>query len=160
MGKVSIMKDDLIKEALVSIAEANNGYLKPEDVVKAAQSPDSPMHDRFQWDDTEAARHYRNIQAGVLIRMIKITVMRNSTKTKQLEVITTRAFGSLPSDRDTKNGDTDSAGSYQPVESIMAEPEKRDELLRTVLKELEAYRKRYAAIAELAEVWAALDRVA
>jgi hypothetical protein len=149
------MQEELVRDALIKIAEDNHGYLKPEKIVAAAEDPNSPLHDQFQWDDTEAARHYRNIQAGVLIRMIKITVVRKSVDAKVIDVSTTRGFQSLPSDRTADS----ELGSYQATETIMAAPEKREEILQTVLRELAAYRKRYAEIAELVEVWAALDVV-
>jgi len=152
------VNSEVIRQTLESIAYANNGYLKPELVVEAASDPMSPIHDRFEWDDTEAARYYRNVQAGVLIRTIKIHIVRKPVEASQPVLIeTTRAFQSLPSDR---SHDPETHGSFQPVEKIMTDPEKRQELLATALKELAAYRKRYSNIAELAGVWKALDKAA
>ena len=152
------MNKELVRSALVAIAERNNGYLDPAKVVESAEDPESPLHDRFEWDDTEAAAHFRNIQAGVLIRMIKITVVQAPKETgAEVTITTTRGFQSLPSDR--KPAPTEEKGSYQPIPEIMSAPAKREELLATVLKELEAYRKRYSNIAELAGVWKALDKV-
>lgn len=47
--------------------------------------------------------------------------------------------------------------SYMSVEEIMANPETRDDMIKTVLRELSAYRKRYADLVALADVWAAID---
>jgi len=47
--------------------------------------------------------------------------------------------------------------SYQPVESVLSDPAKREDMIRTVLKELTAYRRRYAELTALADVWRAID---
>lgn len=147
------LRREQLRAEMARIAEQNGGYLSPESVVDAARNENSPLHDRFEWDDSVAARHHRNLQAGVLIRMIKITVVRQPTSVKELQVTTTREYQSLPSDRKSK----EVSGSFQPVVVIMSDAEKRKEMLATVLKELSAYRKRYADIAELADVWTAID---
>ncbi len=142
---------DEIRESLYTIAEENNGYLTPEKVVEAAQAEDSPLHHRFEWDDSEAARKFRNIQAGVLIRQIKVTVIKRTTTTKEINVIATRALQAPMGDR--------GKGGYSKIEDIMADPARREDMLRTVLTELAAYRKRYANLEELANVWEALDKL-
>lgn len=150
-----------IRSSLIGLALRHDGRLDPELVVQEAANPDSPLHSRFEWDDTEAARKYRNVQAGVLIRHIKITVVRQEPETKEVTLTTTREFQSLPSNR-TKKGDTSDAanGSYERVSEIMSDPDKRGEMLATALRELAAYRKRYADLTELAAVWREFDKVA
>lgn len=144
------LRAEQIRAALSAIAEANNGLLNPSHVVQAAQDPDSVLHAEFEWDDDEAAHAYRIAQAGALIRRVKFTLVRQDPDTKQLRVQTTRAFQSRPSQR------TGEAG-YESVEVIMADPVKRDELITQVVRELAAYRKRYADLLALSSVWAAID---
>lgn len=153
MTKLMARASDSVRAALIDIATANGGYLKPDAVVSAAEDPSSPLHEKFDWDDTEAARKYRNIQAGVLIRMIKITVVKPSPGPSSVSITTTREFQSLPSDRE-KGGQ-----GYSHVADIMQDVGKRSELLDQVLRELGAYRKRYAELTELSKVWAAFDAI-
>lgn len=54
--------------------EKSSGELLPEDVVKSARDPESPLHAYFEWDDTEAAHKYRMSQARGLIRRLKTEV--------------------------------------------------------------------------------------
>lgn len=143
------LRTEQILAALTAIASANSGLLNPAHVVDAARSPDSVLHEEFEWDDDEAADAYRLAQAGALIRRVKFTLIRQDQETKQIEVRTTRAFQSRPSQR----GD----GGYESVEQIMADPAKRDELIDQVLRELTAYRKRYADLLALSSVWMAID---
>lgn len=49
-----------------------NGRLTPEDVVKAAKNPKSPLHPCFEWDDEEAAHQYRLHQARNLVNHVRV----------------------------------------------------------------------------------------
>lgn len=143
------MKNEAIRAALSAIAEANGGYLNPAHVVDAARDASSVLHDEFAWDDEEAAEFYRLAQAGALIRRVKFQIVKQDPKTKAISIMTTRAYQSRPSTRGN--------GGYESIEAIMADDEKREELLQQVLRELSAYRKRYAELSALTSVWNAID---
>jgi len=64
--------DKLIIVKELTRIEDSEGRLTPDAVVKAAQSPKSPLHRFFEWDNTEAARKYRIEQARELIREVRI----------------------------------------------------------------------------------------
>ena len=53
----------------------DDGVIEPSEVVDAARSPRSPIHDDFLWDDTAAANAHRIEQARRLIRLVKIEVV-------------------------------------------------------------------------------------
>lgn len=145
------LRAEAIRAALAAIAEANHGYLNPAHVVDAARDPSSPLHDEFEWSDESAADAYRLAQAGALIRRVKFTVVRTVAETRQVAISTARAYQSRQSAR------RDESGGYESVADIMQDSNKREELLQQVLRELQAYRKRYAEIAALADVWHAID---
>ena len=48
--------------------------LQPQDLIDAAEPPDSELHDLFEWDDTIAARKWRLNQARKLIKSIEVIV--------------------------------------------------------------------------------------
>lgn len=50
---------------------AASGPITASRIVEVAADPDHPLHSRFEWDDTEAARAYRLIQARNLIVRIR-----------------------------------------------------------------------------------------
>lgn len=54
--------------------ERERGHLAPEDVVEEARKRDSPIHDLFEWNNTEAARKYRLVQAAQLIRSVRFNL--------------------------------------------------------------------------------------
>ena len=58
------------KQELEQIRKANDGELRPADVVEFARNPDTALHSRFTWDDDKAAAEYRLWQARELIRVV------------------------------------------------------------------------------------------
>ena len=61
-------------DAVIALADRNNGKLTPELVVRAAQAKSSPLHDYFDWDDKIAGARWRLEQARELIRSVKIDI--------------------------------------------------------------------------------------
>jgi hypothetical protein len=143
-----------IRAELLALAEKHGGYLAPETVVEAAADPNSVLHSRFVWDDTEAARRFRLVQAAVLLRQIRVTVVRPALEEADMvHVVEVRQFQSDPEERGK------ATGSYMRVETLMEDPQKRKALLESVIGELRGIRKRYRELTELADVWAAVDKL-
>lgn len=130
---------------LQRLAADNGGVLQPCAVVDAARPADSVLHERFTWDDTEAAEQYRLWQARQLIRCSVIMEPRTET--------TVRAFVSLTSDRETEGG------GYRETVRVLARADGRAALLADALAELEVFQRKYAALTELAAVFAAARAV-
>lgn len=150
---------ELVKATLYEIAERNDGRLEPDAVVAEARDETSPLHSLFTWDDTVAAERFRLLQAGALIRRIKITVLRSDPETRQVKIERVRAIESPQSERDRK-GEPSKGGSYIRTAKIAKDPEMRASMLATVVAELTAIRKRYARLSELESVWTAIDEAA
>lgn len=146
-----VSQQDITIAAFEALIARHGGRIGPHTLLEEARDPSSPFHDYFTWDDDEAAEQYRLIQAGQLIRRWKGSVIRIDSEQKVVKVESVRRVQSPISQR-TKGGD-----SYETVEQIMADPTKREDMVRTVLKELSAYRKRYAQLLALADIWRAID---
>jgi hypothetical protein len=124
------------------------GSLKAGDVVEEAADPSSPLHALFPWDDSEAARIGRESIAARIIRSIKVTIV-----TTAKEPIVTRAFIS------TRDANAKGSRTYDLTTSALESEEGRAFLIRQAWMQLHAWRKRYSQLAELAEVFDAIDRV-
>lgn len=147
------IKTEGIRSALLALYEARDGMLSARDVIDAARDTGSPLHDEFEWDDDTAAENYRLAQAGMLIRRVKLTIIKTHPKTKKVTAEVTRQFQANPppaSGHERERG-------FDTVESMLADHDKRAALLAMVLKEMQSYRRRYAQLSELADVWAAID---
>lgn len=113
-----------------------HGLLMPDVVVKEAQDPASPLHDRFTWDDSEAAAKWRREEAGLLIRKARIVVTRDPETTTKV-----RAFVSV-----LHGGDR----GYMPTKRALTEH--RDQVIEQALRDLEAMRRRYENLVDFDEV--------
>jgi hypothetical protein len=62
---------DVLIKALHDI-EDGTGRLTPDAVVAAARPEDHPLHEHFEWNDSEAGKRYRIEQARQLIRSVTV----------------------------------------------------------------------------------------
>jgi hypothetical protein len=69
------------------IRRTKDGKLLPEDVLDDARNPNSPLHDFFTWDNTEAATAYRLMQAEAVIR-VSVRFIQTEEKSPQRARIT------------------------------------------------------------------------
>lgn len=123
------------------------GLLVPDEVVAFARNENTALHSLFQWDDTEAARQYRLIQARGIIRV----AVKIHEETKEA----VHVYVSLP--RDRADG-----GGYRALVDVLSDDELRDELLATAKAELASFSKKYETlrkVAEMAPIFDAIDQV-
>lgn len=137
-------------EALKAIAARDGGKLRPQAVVDAAKPIDSPLHGRFCWDDTEAARRYRIIQAQELIREFKVKIVSNDNTSIEVPM-----FVNLSSDRDGPSEEN----PYRLMEDVRKMPNLLKIAVRDALDQLVALRNRYSHLKELSDVWTVIDKV-
>lgn len=122
----------MIGEALTVIAGLGGGEITPKAVVEAARSPDSALHNHFEWEDRVAAESYRLDQARRLIRVVRIE------------------------DQDASSGyvnaflSVNSGGiSYRPVEAVRRSADMQMAVLRQAKRELEGFQSRYRDLQEI-----------
>ena len=126
--------------ALRELAE-RDGLITPQTVLEAASEPSSPLHDHFTWDDTEAARKYRLVEARSLITRYKITVQKSPDETVRV-----RAFAHIPAE--------DGAGFYVPTADALTDPAQRSLVMQQALREVAALRRKYQALVDFDAVLA------
>jgi hypothetical protein len=134
----------VIAQELRRIADDNKGLLLPENVVAAARPVTSPLHPRFEWDNSKAAAAYRIWQARQLIRVVVEVVPGMN--------VATEVFCSLSRDRNDEGG-------YRVVTTVLSSEELREEMLADALAELETFRIKYRRLQELVEVFDAIKRM-
>lgn len=141
-GKPSVVNE------LKRIAAKNGGVLKAECVVAEARDPDSPLHDSFDWNDTEAASKWRLHQARNIIR-----VAVEYINTGKGEPVKVSAFVSLTPDREQEGG------GYRSIVAVLRRKDHREQMLDDAMKELRVFEDKYASLTELASVFAAARKV-
>lgn len=119
----------------------DRGKLDAADVVDESRPVEAVLHPCFEWDDPKAAELYRQQQARNIINCV-VTVK----ETKGGGEVTTRAYEHVQ-------------GAYHPINVIFQCMDKSEELLQTAFRELQAFRKRFQTISELAPVFDAIDKL-
>lgn len=74
----------------------DGGKRKLEDVVEAARPDDAPLHGYFTWDDQVAAERFRQMEAGRMVRAIKVEVRQDGQR-HELPAFTPIAIRVTPS---------------------------------------------------------------
>lgn len=120
MGVVS----EVVASELERIRE-RDGVLRASVVVREAEPDESPIHDKFTWDDEKAANEFRLIEARTLIRSV---IVVNEGRAMPVYAHVGAAAGE---------------GYYQAV-TVLVEVEHRDEFLVA----LNGLRGRLAAAAQ------------
>ena len=143
--------NEILAQELNTLAAANDGQLVAAHVLDAARDPTSPLHSYFDWDDNSAAEKFRLVQAGMLIRRVKLHIVRSQQTGPN--VIEVRAYHSLPTSRTTGDG-------YTPLVSMLGNDEAMQELYAAALADLEALKAKYANLVEFEAVWRAAETAA
>lgn len=140
------MTNQKVIKALTKIADANNGILRPMDVVAAAQKPSSVLHPYFEWDEGKAAHQYRLSQARDLIQ-VTVEYLPQSNKQPY------RVFVSLTPDRKMLGG------GYRHLSAVLEDESMRGTFLLDALNEMELFQKKYHSLEELASVFTEMKKV-
>lgn len=128
--------------------QEKHGVAAPEAIVRAAASPKNVLHPEFEWNDTAAAREHRKQQARELVA--DIVVVKDEASGERAPVfVSVRIMD--------KQGRTQRG--YMESERAVANPVTRAQVIAEALVGLEAWRRRYAHLHELAEVFTAIERV-
>lgn len=132
----------VIKEALEQIYE-DHGELVPEDVVEAARPRNHPLHECFEWNDTEAGKQYRIQQARRLIMRVRIEWVSPEGETKSVRAYASKfQAGKVPP-------------GYHRIDTDFDSEMDRAYLLRSMEREWKSFRARWE---HLAEFWGMINR--
>lgn len=134
----------VVGERLEAIRVAHGGGLAPRNVVVDARDPASPLHRYFEWRDNVAALKYRENQARDLIR--SVVVCYDESPNNPVPAFVCVAKG-------------DEFHPYQATNIALANTESRDYVLEQAMKELQAWKKKYRHLSELAGVLCCMDQL-
>jgi hypothetical protein len=138
-------RNDEIKKELEIIAARKAG-LNPATILAVAKNPNSSLYRYFTWDDTEAARRFREMQAYELIRRVKVTVETNDGKS-----LTVRAFFPVKQIEADGTIDHTKRGNYFPVTTLGQINDAIRQTIEHAKSDLKAFQTKYTALSELLE---------
>ena len=130
-------------EAVTRIIETK-GDCSTADLVAAARSKRSLIHNLFTWDDRHAADLYRRTEARSVLNNLRIFVESSG---EEISIISHVHV--------TING----AGTYVTTARAMSEQELRAQVMSEALQGLQGWQKRFHDLEELQPVFAAIAQV-
>jgi len=139
------MKNKNVIVELKRIAKKHGGLLQPEMVVESARPASSPLHSRFEWNNTVAGHQHRIWQARQLIRVSVEMIPGTEMETD--------VFVSLSPDREKESG------GYRMMADVLSDEQRRAQMFSDALAELESFRERYKQLKELAQVFDAISKL-
>ena len=133
--------------------------ITPQNVVDLARSADSVIHDDFEWDDEIAGEKYRVIQASAMIRSFVLVrdeepIQPEQSNGTEFSIEEPHPVGKLRALHSTSE-----PHEYKPCEYFIENKDEYQILLDKAIAELEAFKRRYAMIAELEDVFNAIDKL-
>ncbi len=135
-----------LREHLQKIYD-KQGKLTPQIVLDEARRKNHPLHDRFPWDDHEAAELHRLSVAHDLI--VSVRVVFRSTKGSPFEK-SLRGFHAI------RQPEGDNGGYvYEPLDKIVADPILSEIVMRDMEREWKTLRRRYE---DFSEFWAMVKK--
>jgi len=153
MANATVVKiKKTVSEELAEIQRQNNGLLDPQMVVDYARNPETALHSRFEWDDTEAAEKYRLWQARQIIRMELVVIEEPVTK----QTIQIRQYVSLPSDRIITGRERK---GYREITSVLKDDEKRQELFKAAKQDMIIFKRKYQMLQQVSKVINTIDEI-
>lgn len=127
--------------------EKRDGNIHPEAVVRAARSRSNPLHPQFNWDNESAAHEHRLTEARALVRNLVF-----------VEIIGEEEKFIEPAFVNVKLQNNGQDRGYMSTVKVLSNAELREQVIADALKGLEAWQKRWAHLAELGDVFRAIDR--
>tara|TARA_Y100000310_G_scaffold25056_1_gene23999 strand:+ start:3192 stop:3659 length:468 start_codon:yes stop_codon:yes gene_type:complete len=122
-----------IGEALESLRRDHGGIVEAEHVVEHGAEPSSPFHEALEWDDDAAAHSWRVVQAGKIIRSVRlVTANPDGSSEAQIAYVHVAPKG------------------YTTTEVAMSDESLRAGVLQDALRALSSWQSRYGHLREIA----------
>lgn len=118
--------------------------LSPRTLLDANREASAPLHDEFEWNDSEAAERFRLNQAATIIRNIVI-------------VRTEQSGTPTPSVRAFVNVRDEAQRSYVGIARAMSDEAMKESLMKSAIRDMDAFKNKYHELQELSSVINAMN---
>lgn len=141
--RVTRERKSVVVDREVDRIYAKYGAVTAETLLSEAENPASPLHEFFEWNDSEAARQYRLAQARAMLMASKmVAVLAKQSREPIAAFPEVRRL--LPSAR--------GEGKFKMRKEVLAAPDSRQEIIEYRLGVLRSWCRETIDIAELREM--------
>ncbi len=127
------------------------GGITPQLLVIEASKSRSPLHDCFEWDDTQAAKEYRDIQARQILRFLIVAEVEDEEENTENFVRAYVAASEITEDEESN--------VYLTIEEIRSDEDLDRQYKEQLLDELREVKQRIKAYKEFSAVVSAINAV-
>lgn len=152
MGKIYNADAEKVAGEISEIGETAT----PEQIVEKAEDENTELHKCFEWDDTEAARKYRIVQARDVVRhlyIVKVPTEEPEEAQEPFEIKIEKA------DSFRYFSHLNSEPGYSQTIHIVKDEDRYKELLDQAKRELKSFRQKYACLKELSAIISMIDEL-
>lgn len=147
-GNYPVSADDAHKE--IDRIGKKCGEITAQSVLDQSRPKTSVLHDCFEWDDGVASEKWRLYQSSALLGNL-VKVAYKHEEGEEPEELTVRAYVNTEPNRFAGKG------TFVSINTALTNTVMYRTVIRNALKELKAFRAKYATIEALGEVFAAID---
>ena len=122
--------------------------LTAESLLDKAKEKESPLHDLFDWNNSEAAEKWRLHQARILINEVKIIVGNKEMY----------AFENVKIAVEDMNKEN-SSRRYKPIVEILSNEDYRKQVIQSALDSLLYWKEKHSDFVELKPIFISIDKV-
>jgi hypothetical protein len=137
-----MLKMEMMAKEVKRLTALYGGIITPQELVEEAADTASPLHSRFTWDDTEAAKKCRIYEARELLRVC-------------VEILPNDKSGGYT--RVTTHLSIDKPGGYRITTDVLSDEELTEIMLKDALQELVTFRKKYGRLKKLVKIMRLID---
>lgn len=149
-GYPAKIKPDVALEELERIRAEHDGKLTAEIVANEAKPKTNPLHDQvYDLSVREAAQEHYLANARKLVRSLVVTYVEGPKEP-------TRVF-TVVEERKAKTAPSGVVCVYGSTEEALQDPEHRNYVLMTAMREAAAWCRKYAALSELAKIFRVIE---
>lgn len=128
-------------EAVYKEITAIGDTFSPEEIVEAAKDEATELHKCFEWNDSVAAEKYRLHQARMIFTQLIVRTETSDNTPVAVRVISSASVANV----------------YTPTKMLIKSDAEYADLLERAKRELQAFKQKYATVAELQEIFTAID---
>lgn len=147
-GNYPVSADDAHKE--IERINKKEGCVTAQNVLDQSRPKKAVLHDCFEWDDNIASEKWRLHQSACLIGNL-VKVACKQVESEEPKEVTVRAYVNTENNRYAKKG------SYVSINVAVEDERLYKVVLDNALKELKAFKAKYATLDDLSEVFKAID---
>lgn len=126
------------------------GEVTAKNLLDESRPKGAVMHNCYEWDNKKAAEKYRLWQSKNIMSNLTIVYETADVGTETVKKLEVRAFQNTSEERE---------GRFIHVQDAMEDPEYRRAVLERAFRELAMFRRKYADLQELSQIFKDIDEM-